>query len=114
MVTDIGRKPNCPASHGAHKGTRRHCHRRSDFSGRRCCRYTNAGTADGTSCSPEQHEVTKRAIVGRHGTQPKRVAEVDRVAAREAVEVEAAGEAEGIFLRETPDRTCVVRPDRRR
>ncbi len=46
--------------------------------------------------------------------EPKRVGEIDGVSAREAVEVEPAGEAEGIFLRETPDRTGSRRPERRK
>jgi hypothetical protein len=46
--------------------------------------------------------------------QPERVAEVDRIAAGVAVEVEPAGEAEGIFLRKTPDRTCGRTAERRR
>src|SRR5205823_7078739 len=42
----------------------------------------------------------------------ERVAEVHRVAPREAVEIEAAGEPNGIFLRKTPDRRAIV-PARR-
>src|SRR5689334_19502443 len=51
-------------------------------------------------------------LVGRRA-QPERVAEVDGVAIREPIEVEAAGEAEGIFLRKTPDRPCGRTPERR-
>ena len=42
------------------------------------------------------------------GAESERVAKIHRITAGEAVEVEAAGEAEGIFLRETPDRTWVL------
>ncbi len=46
--------------------------------------------------------------------EPKRVRNVDRVALGEAVEVEPAREADGIFLRKTPDRTYRCTPESRR
>ncbi len=47
-------------------------------------------------------------------TQPERVAKVNRITAGKAIQVEAAGEAKRIFLRKTPDRPCVVGPERRK
>ena len=51
-----------------------------------------------------------------HGVwlQPKWVTEIDGIAAREAIEVEAAGQADGIFLRKSPDRTYNRTPQRRK
>ncbi len=48
------------------------------------------------------------------GLQPEGVGEVDGTAPRETIEVQAAGEPDRIFLRETPDRTCVVGTERRK
>ncbi len=42
------------------------------------------------------------------GVQPKRVIEIDRIAAGEAIEVQAAGEAEGIFLRKPSTARIIV------
>src|SRR6266699_4478902 len=47
-------------------------------------------------------------------TQAKRVTKVYRITRSEALRVEPAREAEGIFLRENPDRTCVVGSERRK
>ncbi len=60
----------------------------------------------------QRHVAARHIVFGR--AQPERIGEVDRIAVGEAIEVEAAGEAEGIFLRKSPDRTCVVGPERRR
>ncbi len=48
----------------------------------------------------------------RRGPPLQRRRKVDRIAAREAVQIQPAREAEGIFLRKTPDRRAIV-PARR-
>jgi len=42
------------------------------------------------------------------GAQPKRVREINRIPSGESVEVEAAGEADGVFLGETTGRRIIV------
>jgi hypothetical protein len=59
------------------------------------------------ACIGRCPSLTVRPVVGLT-TQTERVAKIDRIAAGESVQVEAAGEAEGIFLRKTPDRREIV------
>jgi hypothetical protein len=45
-----------------------------------------------------------RILVDRRA-QAKRVAEIHRITGREAIQIQPARQADGIFLRKTPDRT---------
>src|SRR6266568_1658427 len=47
-------------------------------------------------------------------TQPERVAEIHRIPGGVTIQIQASGQANGVFLRETPDRREIVDTERRK
>ena len=77
----------------------------------RAKRCAKVGIAD---CGPADIGHGAWNAVHLDRAQPKRVAEVDRIATGEAVQVQPAGQANRVFLRVTPDRRTLLRPDARK
>lgn len=99
------RKPHRKLSRGT---VFQRVHRRGDHD------VANKGLAE-TGIGPNDADHNSRVVAqATRRTEPERVAEVDRIPACEPIQVEPPREANGIFLRETPDRTYSRTPERRR